>query len=139
MKTNRILITLIVLITLISACSPAEEVAVAEPVLTVGATSYTQSELEAFEPMTVDYTNKDGETIAYTGVSLSALLENAGLTGSGTLVFTAADDYQADMDLEEALACDTCIVAFDGDILRMVMPDMSGKLQVKDVVEISLD
>ena len=89
--------------------------------------------------LTVDYTNKDGETTAYTGVPLPALLENAGLTGSGTLVFTAADDYQADMDLEEALACDNCIVAFDGDILRMVMPDMSGKLQVKDVVQISLE
>ena len=138
MKTNRILITLIVLITFISACSPAE-VAVAEPILTVGSASYTQSELEALGSLTVDYTNKDGETTAYTGVPLPTLLENAGLTGCVTLVFTAADDYQADMDLEEALACDNCIVAFDGDILRMVMPDMSGKLQVKDVVEISVE
>ena len=90
--------------------------------------------------MSADYTNKDGETTSYTGVSLSALLEDAGLASGGeTLVFTASDGYQAEMALADALACANCIVAFDEDILRMVMPDMSSKLQVKDVIEISVE
>jgi hypothetical protein len=68
------------------------------------------------------------------------LLEEAGARRNGTvhLVFTAADGFEADIDLNEALACANCIVAFDNGSLRMVMPDMSGKLQVKDVIEISV-
>jgi hypothetical protein len=43
------------------------------------------------------------------------------------------------MELGEALACADCIVAFDNGSLRMVMPEMSGKLQIKDVVEIGVE
>jgi hypothetical protein len=137
MKKYRLLIPLFLLIILISACAP-QQAAVEEAVLTVGDRGFSLSELEALGTMTVDYTNKDGETTAYSGVPLVALLENAGLTGSGTLVFTAADGFEADMALEEALACTDCIVAIDNGSLRMVMPNMSGKLQVKDVIEISV-
>ncbi len=140
MKKAQLIITLLTLIALISACAPAEEAAVVgETVLTVGEKAYTQSALEAFGTMTSDYTNKDGETTTYSGVSLAALLQDAGVSGSGTLVFTAADGYQADMELGEALACADCIVAFDNGSLRMVMPEMSGKLQIKDVVEIGVE
>lgn len=137
MKT-RLLITLIVLITLISACAPADG-SPEETVLTVGEQGFSQSDLESLEAKTSDYTNKDGETTTYAGVSLSALLEKAGISGSGTLIFTAADGYQADLPLDEALACESCIVAFDDGSLQMVMPDMSSKLQVKDVIEITVE
>jgi hypothetical protein len=50
---------------------------------------------------------------------------------------TASDGYEASLTVEEAVACANCIVAFDGDMLRTVMPDMSGKLNVKDVIAIS--
>ena len=137
MKKNHVLLTLFVLITILTACSPTPAT-VEEAVLTVGAKAYSQSELEAFGTTSADYTNKDGETTTYSGVSLSALLEDAGLTGVGdTLVFTAADGYQADIDLDDALACANCIVAIDDGSLRMVMPELSSKLQVKDVIEIS--
>jgi len=140
MKKAHLIITLLTLIALISACAPAEEPAVVgETVLTVGGKTYTQSALEAFGAMSTDYTNKDGETSTYSGVSLTTLLQDAGVSGSGTLVFTAADGYQADMELAEALACADCIVAIDNGDLRMVMPEMSGKLQVKDVIEISIE
>ena len=46
--------------------------------------------------------------------------------------------YEASLTVEEALACANCIVAFDGEGLRTVMPDMSGKLNVKDLIEISV-
>ena len=137
MKIYRLLISLVVLLTVLAACGPAE-VAVEEVVLTVGGNAYTQAQLEALGTQTTDYTNKDGETTTYTGVPLAALLQDAGVSGSGTLVFTAADGFEADMELAEALACADCIVAFDDGSLRMVMPDMSGKLQVKDVIEITV-
>lgn len=139
MKKNLVLITLFVLITLLAACAPTA--AVVEPaVLTVGTKAYRQGELEAFGVISIDYTNKDGETTTYSGVSLTALLEDAGLTGAGdTLMFTAADGYQADMDLDDALACANCILAIDNGSLRMVMPELSSKLQVKDVIEISVN
>lgn len=137
MKKNHVLLTLFVLIILLTACSPTP-VTVEEAVLTVGVKFYTQSDLEAFGTISIDYTNKDGETTTYSGVSLTALLEDAGLTAAGdTLVFTAADGYQADMALDDALACANCIVAFDNGGLRMVMPELSSKLQVKDIIEIN--
>lgn len=139
MKKNHVLLTLFVLITLLTACSPTSA-PFEEAVLTVGAKTYTQSELEAFGMTSVDYTNKDGETTSYSGVSLISLLDDAGLTGAGdTLVFTAADGYQADMYLNDALACANCIVAIDDGSFRMVMPELSSKLQVKDVIEIRVN
>jgi hypothetical protein len=138
MKNRLLLISMFVILTLLTACAPAE-VAVEEAVLTVGGQGFSQSDLEGLEAMTADYTNKDGETTTYSGVSLSSLLDKAGISGSGTLVFTAADGFQADLPLEEALACANCIVAFDDGSLRMVMPDMSSKLQVKDVIEITVE
>lgn len=140
MKKTNLIISLFVLFALITACTPTPEATVVETaVLTVGERVFSLSELEALGTMSVDYTNKDGETTTYSGVSLAALLQEAGLSGSGTLLFTAADGFSADMELTEALACEDCIVAFDNSSLRMVMPEMSGKLQVKDVIEISVE
>ena len=138
MIKTRLFISLLLLALLATACSTGE-VAVDETVLTVGSQAFTQGELEALGTKNVDYTNKDGETTTYSGVSLVALLEAASLSGSGTLLFTAADGFEADMPLEEALACPDCIVAIDDGSLRMVLPDFSSRLQVKDVIEISVN
>mgnify|MGYP001079095604 CR=1 FL=1 len=135
MKKTRLLTSLVIVIALVTACAPAAQ---DEALLTVGEQGYTRSELEALGTQSVDYTDKDGETTTYEGVSLAALLDDAGLTGS-TLIFTAADDYQADAAAEEVLGCENCIVAFDGEGLRLVMPDFSGKLQVKDLVSITAE
>lgn len=141
MKKNTVLlVTLLLVMTLVSACSAApaatEEV-VETAVLTVGEKAYTKADLEALGTMSADYTDKDGVTTTYEGVSLSALLDDAGLSGSTEITMTASDGYEASLTVEEAVACANCIVAFDGDMLRTVMPDMSGKLNVKDVIAIS--
>ena len=141
MKKNTVLlVTLLLVMTLVSACSAApaatEEV-VETAVLTVGEKAYTKADLEALGTMSADYTDKDGVTTTYEGVSLSALLDDAGLSGSTEITLTASDGYEASLTVEEAVACANCIVAFDGDMLRTVMPDMSGKLNVKDVIAIS--
>ena len=136
MKKTRLFAGLLLILALVTACAPAAQ---EEAILTVGSTHYTRSDLEALGILSVDYTDKDGETTTYEGVLLSIILEDAGVADAGSNVtFTAADDYQADMPVDEAVACKNCIVAFDEDSLRMVMPEQSGKLQVKDVVEITV-
>ena len=132
MKKTFVFAGLLIILTLLAACAPAQEAAV----LTVGGQEYSQSDLEALGTMSVDYTDKDGETTTYEGVLLSNVLSDAGATGE-TVVFTASDGYEAEMPMADAMACGNCIVAFDDGSLRMVMPEQSGKLQVKDVVEIS--
>ena len=87
--------------------------------------------------MSADYTDKEGVTTTYEGVSLAAVLEDAGLSGSSEITMTSSDGYEASLTVDEVSACANCIVAFDEDTLRTVMPDMSGKLNVKDLVKIS--
>jgi DMSO/TMAO reductase YedYZ molybdopterin-dependent catalytic subunit len=137
MKKTRFFVSLLIVFALITACTSETQ---EEVLLNVDGTDFTQSELEALGTMSVDYTDKEGETTTYEGVLLSAVLEAAGVADAGsTVTFTAADGYEAEMPTDEALACDNCIVAFDENSLRMVMPDQSGKLQVKDVVQISVN
>lgn len=139
MKKSFLFTSLFILVALLAACSQTPEAVVTETaVLIVGSEEFSLSELEAYDTLSADYTNKDGETTTYQGVALIDLLQDANLTDGETLVFTASDGYEAEIPLSEALNCSNCIVAFDEDILRMVMPDMSSKLQVKDVIAINL-
>ncbi len=101
--------------------------------------SWTMNELESMDTMEVDYTDKDGETTTYTGVLVTTLLEEAGTdSGATTVTFVASDDYSADAEMGEVQACGNCIVGFDDGDLRAVMPEFSGKLQVKQLVEIQV-
>lgn len=139
MKKISLFLRLFILISLLTACGQAQEAAVAEEViLTVGTEEYSQSELASLGTLSVDYTNKDGETTTYDGVLLADLLTDVGVDGTN-VTFIAADGFSADMPLDEALGCSNCIVAFDDGSLRMVMPELSSKLNVKDVIEISVD
>jgi hypothetical protein len=136
MKNTRLFVSLLVLLALLTACAPAAQ---EEALITVGEKAYTLSELEDLGTISVDYTDKDGETTTYEGVLLLTVLEDAGIADAGaTITFTASDGYEADMATDDAAACENCIVAFDDGSLRMVMPEQSGKLQVKDVVSISV-
>lgn len=134
MKNLRLLVIFMAIIAMLTACSPAEEA-----ILMVEGEAYSQFDLEALGLMTADYTNKDGETTTYEGVSLATLLEDANATDGESVSFTASDGYTADMALDEALDCANCIVTFDDDGLRMILPDFSTKLQVKDLTEINVD
>ncbi len=106
---------------------PAEEIA------------WTEEELEALGTIEVDYTDKDGVTTTYTGVPFGTLLELTSAGEGATLVLVAGDGYSAEIALADVQACETCIVAFDPEGgLRSVMPEQSGKVQVKDLVEIQI-
>jgi hypothetical protein len=101
--------------------------------------AWTADELKAMDTLNVDYTGKDGTTTTYTGVLLTALLELAGAGEGVTLVLVASDGYTAEVAMTDVQGCTDCIVAFDpAGGLRAVLPKLSGKAQVKGIVEIQV-
>ena len=137
----------LVLIVVLAACSGGgkQSASSGEIVLKVtgnvnNETGWTEDDLRAMDTLESSYTNKDGETTTYTGVSINALLEKAGVKGDATAVaFVADDGYSAEATLAEVQGCANCIIGFrDEGGLIVVMPDFSSKLQVKDVIEIQV-
>ena len=102
--------------------------------------AWTEKQVKDLDAIEVEYTNKDGETDTYTGVLAADLLNIAQPnSGADAVVFVADDGYSAEATLEEVMSCSNCIVSFrDEGGFSMVMPDFSGKLQVKGVVEIQV-
>jgi hypothetical protein len=129
--------SVVLLVILAASCAPK-----AEPVLKVSGLvekAWTAKELAALPASSSDYTNKNGETTTYTGVSFTALFENASISEFSTVTLMAADGYTAEVTKDELATCPTCIIAIEEDgSLRSVMPDFSGKQQVKDLVEIQV-
>lgn len=137
-KSIKIFIVLTVLVgVVLTACSPKE------PVLTVSGLvekTYTLKELQALPQVSTDYTDKDGETTTYNGMAFSALFSDLKLPSDPTAVkMIAVDDYEGEVTYEEIAACDKCIIAINEDgSLRSVLPDFSGKVNIKDLVKIDL-
>jgi ABC-type glycerol-3-phosphate transport system substrate-binding protein len=149
-KHGRLLITVLLAGVLLSACggggSGASSGGVpADAALKVtGSVSsevgWSEADLKAMDTMDVDYTNKDGETSTYTGVLINDLLDKAGVaSGATAVVFVADDGYTSELTLEEVQGCADCIIAFrDEGGFSTVMPNFSGKAQVKGVIEIQV-
>ena len=99
--------------------------------------AWTVADLQALPVTEAEYTNKDGETTSYSGVSFADLFAAAGVDSYTGVSLVAADDYAAELDQATLDGCAKCIVAIGDDgSLRSVMPDMSSAVQVKDLVEI---
>ena len=139
---------LILMAVLVVSCAPQAATAPAEPAaaeatLTLSGPAtgvfWSMEDLQGLPATETEYTNKDGETTTYTGVAFSTLLAEAGVEDFISLTLVAADDYTADVTADELASCPTCIVAFDNGSLRSVMPDLSSKLQVKDLIEIQIN
>jgi len=151
MKMNKSVIKiagLILLAVLVVSCTPQAAPAAVEPVaaevaLTLSGpatgVSWSMEDLQGLPATETEYTNKDGETTTYTGVAISALLAEVGIDSYNSLTLIAADGYSAEVTADELAGCPNCIVAFDDGSLRSVMPDLSSKLQVKDLVEIQIN
>ena len=135
-KITGLLIGVLIAVMVIS-CKAAEV-----PVLTLtGAAevSFTQSELESMEMVESEYTNKDDEVTTYEGILIKGILENGGADDFNSLKIIASDGYSAEATAEELDDCSRCILAFDEENgWRTVMPGFSSKLQVRDVVELSV-
>jgi hypothetical protein len=150
-KTWSLLITLVLLAAILTSCgSTPEPTQVPEPTasaegialrITGPATelAWTEDELKAMDTVDVDYTDKDGVVTTYTGVPMNTLLEMAGAGEGANLVLVAGDGYTAEIALADVQSCDNCVVAFDPEgRLRSVLPEQSGKVQVKDLIEIQI-
>ncbi len=98
----------------------------------------SRADLEGMDviELTTEHPKKGEQT--YTGVLLSTLLEQAKPSDDTTLSIIASDAYTVDISISDIRACADCMIAFDGDILRMVMPGMESNFWVKDVVCIEI-
>ncbi len=140
----------IILITILAGCGGGDTAEPAAPASADAALKitgnvaneigWTEEEVRAMETMDTEATNKDGETKTYTGVSINALLELAGVNdGATTVTYVADDGFTGEVALADVQGCADCIVAFrDDGGFRIVMPDFSSKAQVKGVVEIQI-
>ncbi len=75
------------------------------------------------------------------GVSLNALLDQAGIKdGAQTLFITAADGFTAEIKLADIRACENSLFAFTNtpEKFKLVLPDLETSLWVKDVVKIEV-
>jgi tungstate transport system substrate-binding protein len=101
---------------------------------------WTEEQVQAMETMDAEFTNKDGETQTYTGVSINALLALAGVNdGATAIVYVADDGYTAEVPLADVQGCADCIVSFrEQGGFSIVMPGFPGSVQVKGVVEIQV-
>lgn len=100
----------------------------------------TVDQLKAMPALEVENTNKNGEKFTSTGVLLADLLKLAEPAADATtVVFVAADGFTAEIALADLLAATNYILAFqDGGGFTTVLPGQSGKLQVRDLVEIQI-
>ena len=99
--------------------------------------AWTVADLQALPVTAAEYTNKDGETTSYSGVSFADLFTSAGVESYSSVSLLAADDYAAELDQATLDACKDCIVAIQDDgSLKAVLPGMSSAVQVRDLVEV---
>jgi DMSO/TMAO reductase YedYZ molybdopterin-dependent catalytic subunit len=101
---------------------------------------WTEDEVKAMDTIDAESTNKEGETKTYTGVPVNALLGLAGVRqDAATVLYVGDDGSTAEVALVDVQGCADCIVSFRNQGgFSIVMPGFSGKLQVKDVVEIQV-
>ncbi len=139
MKTFKTIIVISLLASLLlAACSPkAAPVSVLKISGGKAEVNLSGDDIKGKTQVEAEYTGKDGKVTKTTGTSLKLLLTD--ITDANTLTFVAKDGYSAEMSGADLLKCETCIVAFqDGGGLKTVMPGSTGKLQVKDLVEIKI-
>lgn len=148
---KKIVIALIVVM-LLAACAPTANVATEAPaaedalLVTVGENqqSFTMEDLQALPSTEASF-----KGVAYKGVTISVLLEAAGiqLDGINAIKGVATDGYSANYDttqilkdnviLAYALADGSPLTADDGNF-RLVLPDEEGKLNLRMLAELQI-
>lgn len=100
----------------------------------------TDAELREMEITTITAEGKDGLE-DFQGVLFTQLLDLAGVKdGASKLVFTASDNYTAEVDLSEVLECPKALLAFmeTPGTYMIVLPDLETSTWVKNVVQIEV-
>ena len=138
MKKGRIINLTIVILVLVSSCTNSGDQAVV--ISGIADKIFSQKDLESMEMIDAEYTNKDDEKTVFAGIPISEVLAAAGVSEFSELTVIASDDYSAEITSQELSGCDSCILSFiEGEGWKAVMPGFSGKLQVKDVVELKIE
>jgi hypothetical protein len=148
MKRNRTLLligSLFLLASVImSACGPAADtgpVTLTITGLVDKPLSLTDASLHKMKvaDITAEHPKKGAQ--AYTGVRLSDLIAKTKVqSGAATMVFTASDDFSAELDMPTVNACADCMVAFTdtAGTYQLVMPGQASKMWVKNLVKIEV-
>jgi len=107
----------------------------APTVITVNGKAFTMDNLKALDQVTVDYTDKEGNVTPYTGVLITDLLTASKSSPAVTLTLIGSDGYEASMAVADLTDQDIIAITDDGT-LRSVLPEQSGKLNVKGVAKL---
>ena len=149
MKRFKVVI-LILLVGMLSACaSPAStnssSTAIPQLIVSAGETSkaYTPADLEALAS-----TQSTFNDVSYVGVSVSTLLQDAGLylDDVKAVKALASDGYSVNYDPSQVFTPEVIVayarvdgeLAADDGTFRMVLPDEEGKLNVRMLVELQV-
>ena len=148
MKRTRTILFLVSLFLLasviISACGSAADTGPVTLTITGlidNPLSLTDAGLRAMKvaDITAEHPKKGSQS--YTGVRLSDLLaKTKDQSGAATLVFTASDDFSAELDLATVKSCADCMVAFTDTpgSYQLVMPGQASKMWVKNLIKIEV-
>ena len=138
MKRLKVYVFVLLILIVVVSCGSK-----GDPILFVSGlaeASFTQNDLEKMEMAESEYINKDDETTVFTGLPIINILTEAGSGDFAKVVIVALDGYGAEVTSEELKSCSECILAFSEDNGWLaVMPGFSGKLQVKNVVELKIE
>jgi hypothetical protein len=148
MHKNKITLLAIAAAFLLAACAPQAAAApaaadVLDAALVMSGAEdagWTLADLQAMPQTSAEYTNKDGETTTFEGVSIADLLVAVGVMKYDSVTLLAADDYAVNVDFARLDACADCIVIIQEDnSLKSVMPGFEGLFQVRDLIEIQVE
>jgi hypothetical protein len=103
--------------------------------------AWSEEEIRGMETVQVASTNNEGETESYTGVQVKSLLLMAAVnTDASSVVFIAGDGTTAEVALSDVDDCEDCIFTFrKNGGFSVLIPTVSKKLLVKDVVEVQVE
>ncbi|MCA9958723.1 MAG: molybdopterin-dependent oxidoreductase [Anaerolineales bacterium] len=140
---KKIIVVLMVFTVLLVGCAAGETETAVNSSLIVGDKTYSVADLEALPVSEAVF--KD---VTYNGVTLTALLENAGFTLADlkAVKAVAADGYTVNYDLSQIEKPDVLVAYAQADgplteedgAFRMVLPEEEGKLNVRMLVEIQV-
>ena len=101
--------------------------------------AFSGADINKMTAVEADYTGKDGAVTHYKGFALKDALVKPGITDASVITLVAADGYTAEISGKDLLECQGCMLVFqEGGGLRSVMPGLSSKLQVKDLIELQV-
>jgi len=100
-----------------------------------------EADLRDMDVMQITAAHPESGTTDYEGISLTALLDMAGVQNNASmLLVTAADGYSAEVSLEEVRGCSECLLGFTNtaEKFNLVMPGLPSNFWVKDVVSLTV-